>query len=350
MAAPTQTRLLTPSSTTPPPLQPPSPIIPSATLLRPTNNNLLLSLQTHGFAVLTNALPTSTLKPLRQHAQTALSLAQKGKWPHLRTVPKQFPPWTSDAAPGIWGLQHLLHPDMPGRLAFARCYFSDEVIGAVAQILEATDEDGDDGELVLELLNMLVAPPVDFQLRWHRDGVSFDGASFEQEARCMGLRPGSEEEVEGRRHKRASHAQYNIPLHPDDSLHIIPGSHLRPRTEEEAGRLEENVYSDEMPGAMIVSLQPGDVVFYDSNILHRGVYKAGRERLTLHGSVGEVGASREGGRATQVLQHGVGEWMGRCGFDGVGDGRIRVRAEGMRRRLLEAGKGREERATFVHKD
>ena len=58
--------------------------------------------------------------------------------------------------------------------------------------------------------------------------------------------------------------------------------------------------------------------------------------MTLHGSVGHVKASRE--RARNVLQHGVGEWVDRCDFSVLGDGKDREVAEGMRARLVEMGR------------
>lgn len=96
-----------------------------------------------------------------------------------------------------------------------------------------------------------------------------------------------------------------------------------------------DAYEREMPGQLVVELEAGDVVFYDNNILHRGVYDSGQERMTLHGSVGH----RAGGkaRARNVLQHGVGEWVARCGFGMLEEG-MRERAEGMRTRLVEMGR------------
>lgn len=90
-----------------------------------------------------------------------------------------------------------------------------------------------------------------------------------------------------------------------------------------------------MPGAVRVVLGAGDVVFYDSNILHRGVYEGGVERMTLHGSVGHV--KGEGKRARNVLQHGVGEWVGGMELGCLGEGR--AVAEGMRERLVAMGRG-----------
>ena len=94
-------------------------------------------------------------------------------------------------------------------------------------------------------------------------------------------------------------------------------------------------FFDELEGQVKVEMKPGDVLFYNNNILHRGIYDAGAERLTLHGSVGHVKGSEA--RARNVLQHGVGEWIGECEF-GMLEGEERRRAEGMRERLVKMGK------------
>lgn len=137
--------------------------------------------------------------------------------------------------------------------------------------------------------------------------------------------------------KRYWNTQWNLPLYADDSLVVVPGSHVRVRTaaERAAPRREPD-----MPGQLVVRLEPGDVVFYDNNILHRGVYRADRERMSLHGSVGRAGGGRL--RAINVLQHGVGKWVDRCDFSAMADGpggeRRRRTAEGMRARLVELGR------------
>ena len=182
----------------------------------------------------------------------------------------------------------------------------------------------------MELFNLLVSPArhESFSLAWHRDDIRPDISPDEELSQLNNKSPNG----------RQSHAQYNIALFPDSSLIVIPGSHRRIRTESER---HADPYDSHLPGQMVVDLQPGDAVFYDSNILHRGMYEgidAGRElgRMTLHGSVGLAG--EEKGRARQVLQHGVGEWVGGCGFEMLEGGKGR-RAEGMRRRLVEMGRG-----------
>jgi hypothetical protein len=163
---------------------------------------------------------------------------------------------------------------------------------------------------------LLIRPNEDFELRWHRDDIS-DKATPEEELERLG--------------KPAWHTQWNLPLYDDSSLIVVPGSHKRARTETErnASPLEKN-----LPGELHVELKPGDVVFYNNNILHRGAYDHKKERMTLHGSVGHVKGDTI--RARNVLQHGVRDWIPECDFSSVSEGE-RERAEGMRKRLIDLG-------------
>lgn len=63
----------------------------------------------------------------------------------------------------------------------------------------------------------------------------------------------------------------------------------------------------EMPGALKVILEPGDTVFYNSNILHCATYSSTVQRATLHACMGD--AVRGGAvRARNILQHDL-KWM-----------------------------------------
>ncbi|KAL4923976.1 phytanoyl-CoA dioxygenase family protein [Aspergillus undulatus] len=310
----------------------------------------LESLQKNGFVVIPALLPSSSLSSLKTAATNSTTAARTGKWPHFRTVPKQFPPWPEDVPPpasegGIWGVQHLLHPDMPGREEFAGFYFDEKVLNVVEELL-GLDNDGkgrgeggeeDEEKLVMELFNLLVAPEnIDFELSWHRDDIPWTATATEEAFLLASKSPGG----------RQSHAQYNFALCGDSSLIVIPGSHRRIRTDVERNA---DPYEPNLPGQLVVELKPGDAVFYDSNILHRGVYKAKPEsgeesRLTLHGSVGVKdidGASAEDKkiRATAVLQHGVGTWVHRDDA-AFGKGTEKWgRAEKMRANLAAMGSG-----------
>ena len=80
-------------------------------------------------------------------------------------------------------MQHLLHPDMPGREVFAGVYFGDAVLDVVRELLGGVS----DGELVMELFNLLVSPSgrVGFELCWHRDDVRGDLTGPEEERRQL---------------------------------------------------------------------------------------------------------------------------------------------------------------------
>lgn len=310
----------------------------------------LESLQKNGYvhipAILTPANPNPHLDLTRllSTTTTATQLARTGTWPHFRTVPKQFPPWPRTPPPaeegGIWGVQHLLHPEMPDREVFAGVYFSERILGIVEEILlpgkhseSGNKNKAEEEKLVMELFNLLVAPEtIDFELRWHRDDIPNTATPEEELARLHECQAGGQ-----------SHAQYNLALCSDASLIVVPGSHRRVRSEIERAA---HPYEPFLPGQIEVELQPGDAVFYDSNILHRGVYKAkaagGPEtRLTLHGSVGlkQTGLDsldeEKKVRARAVLQHGVGKWVYRddAAF-GLGD-----RPERMRENLVAMGTG-----------
>ncbi|KAL2222118.1 phytanoyl-CoA dioxygenase family protein [Thermoascus aurantiacus ATCC 26904] len=314
----------------------------TTTTSSPSATPLLDALERDGFVVVPSLLSPSEISTLREAATKATKATRAGQWPHFRSVPKQFPPWPKTPPPasegGIWGVQHLLHPEMPGREEFAKLYFSEKVLNVVRELLglpkqeeEKEPSSEDDEPLVMELFNLLVAPETkDFELRWHRDDIPETLSPEEELQQLHAKSPNG----------RQSHAQYNLALCPDSSLVVVPGSHRRARTE-----IERNAapYEPSLPGQLVVELQPGDAVFYDSNILHRGVYKAKPEggeetRLTLHGSVGLKGSESERDkkvRATAVLQHGVGAWVGRedAAF-GLGQG-----AENMRKNLIAMGTG-----------
>ena len=168
----------------------------------------------------------------------------------------------------------------------------------------------------MELFNLLIRPDRDFELRWHRDDIPAT-ATAEEELERLG--------------EPAWHAQWNLSLYDDDSLIVVPGSHKRARTEVERNA---DPFANGLPGEIKVRMKAGDVVFYNNNILHRGAYISGKERMTLHGSMGHSGGSMH--RARNVLQHGIGEWVADIDLSSL-DEKEQKRAEEMRKRLLSMG-------------
>lgn len=275
------------------------------------------ALERDGFVVFRTALKPDEVEKLRASCQQVTAMARAGKWPNVRTLPKQFPPWNVDegknpAEAGIWGVQGLMHPAMLDNDLFTATYFSDTLINPTKELLGCEDD-----ELVMELFNLLVRPDHDFELRWHRDDISEKATA--------------EEELE-RLNKPAWHTQWNLSLYDDASLIVVPGSHKRARTDKERNA---DPFEKGLEGELHVQMHPGDIVFYNNNILHRGAYDSQKERMTLHGSVGHV--KGEGLRARNVLQHGLRDWIDQCDFSKV-PGSERERAEGMRKRLIELGR------------
>ena len=101
--------------------------------------------------------------------------------------------------------------------------------------------------------------------------------------------------------------QFNAPLFPDRYLMIVPGSHLRPTTAAERDVLAHAAAGD-MPGQLAVELEPGDVVFYYPNLLHRGFNPNGAFRWTMHHAF--VSA------AAPVCRHERGQeaWIGQTSY------------------------------------
>ncbi|KAK4201538.1 putative nicotinamide N-methyltransferase [Triangularia verruculosa] len=299
----------------------------------PAHQDPLAHLQIHGYTIIPSFLTPSELSTLRAASSALINLSSQGQWPHVRTTGKQFPPWDPSLVPhsaGIWGVQHLLHPSLPlppdqPSNPFTQLYFSPKLLALSRAILSLPeDDDGDDG-LVMELFNLLCKPTdgKGFELSWHRDDIPREASAEEEKERLHNLT------------EAYSHTQWNLPLYHDSSLILVPGSHLRPRTDVER---QADPYEANLEGQVVVELQPGDLVFYDNNILHRGVYSGDKERVTLHGSVGRAdGGEGMRKRARNVLQHGVGEWVEQADFSCL-ETKEREVAEGMRKRLVEMGK------------
>ena len=198
---------------------------------------LLTALQKDGYVIIPALLPPSDLTFLQEAAQRTTDLARRGTWPHVRTLPRQFPPWPisppcSPPEDGIWGVQGLLNPSLPDHEVFTRNYFSSTILDVVKELLQCDDE-----EMVMELFNLLVRPDADFELRWHRDDIPASATVEEETARLV---------------EPAWHAQWNLALYEDSSLIVVPGSHSRPRTDAEraAGPFEKD-----MPGQVKVDVK-----------------------------------------------------------------------------------------------
>ncbi|KAI0699513.1 hypothetical protein C8T65DRAFT_581125 [Cerioporus squamosus] len=241
-----------------------------------------------GYVVVPNLVTKDHLAALEAACAHAIAKTRTGEWTHRRTVGRQFPPYGDDD-PDSWGVQHVMHPDL-GELAFAHWYTSDALVDVVKELLGCEED-----QLQMELFNLLINPTAhSFALRWHRDDVR-ETATEDEELEALGVWHHG--------------VQWNTALRKDSCLYVVPGSHKVSRTPEQRAQsctLDPPKDPMDMPGAVQVTLHPGETVFYNNNILHCATYDNREERITLHACMGEVRGGPS--RARNILQHGL-KWM-----------------------------------------
>jgi hypothetical protein len=247
-------------------------------------------IEADGFTVIREFLTPEEIAKYRQASEAVIEYARAGKWSAVRTRGKQFPPWPDNYSPDIWGVSGLLNPDLGEQLSmpFHDFYASDKLLAVVSDILQIPKED-----LTMELLNMLINPLTDFDLEWHRDTIPPESTP--------------DQEREELAKNQYAGAQFNLALTEDSCLIVIPKSHKRIRTPDERDKTSSGTRRDYLEGQMTVELHPGDLVFYNNNILHRATYSAKQLRVTLHGSYGSVHEGKT--RAQGILQHDVAKWL-----------------------------------------
>ncbi|KAI5964255.1 uncharacterized protein KGF55_002197 [Candida pseudojiufengensis] len=244
----------------------------------------------NGFTVIRNFLTPEEIDRYTKASEIIVDMARRGEIDSVRTTNKMFPPWPKNFSPDIWGVSGLLHPNLGEKsYEFHNLYGDEKMLNIVSDILQISKD-----EISMELLNMLINPLTDFELDWHRDTIKPE-VTPEEEAEELLTYP-------------FAGAQFNLSLTPDDCLIVIPKSHNRIRTEEERNKTIDSTRRKEfITNQIIVNLNPGDLVFYNNNILHRAKYNSKNKRLTLHGSYGNVKFGKS--RAKGILQHGVADWL-----------------------------------------
>ncbi|KAJ3861084.1 MAG: hypothetical protein NXY57DRAFT_1005446 [Lentinula lateritia] len=243
-----------------------------------------------GFVVVPGLVSLQDFSKLQEASDLVINRTREGSWPYRRTVGKQFPPFDNDN-PDSWGVQHVMHPDLQGSaIVFSNWYTSDDLTRACADLLHCGEED-----LQLELFNLLINPlEHSFALRWHRDDVKENALPEEEQAALDKWHTG---------------IQWNTALYEDSCLYVVPGSHQIARTpEQRVHSCTIDPPSDplDMPGAVLLTLKPGETVFYNSNILHCAAYDHTVKRATLHACTADARYGTARGR--NILQHGL-SWV-----------------------------------------
>ena len=159
----------------------------------------------------------------------------------------------------IWGVNNIFHPSIREQAlvdALAHPQILDVIEGLIGRRLK------------YHLCTLLVSSErKPYHINWHRDSA-----------------PDGEVPLETLLSRLTNHVQLNGALYEDETLYIVPGSHRRELTDAERTVLQQTPKAA-MPNQLIVKLKSGDIVFYNSSILHKGYNPTHSKRQTLHYAV-----------------------------------------------------------------
>lgn len=214
-------------------------------------------LREHSYAVVRGLFDAATTQRLREISERVLE-----QW---RRAPRSDNPPVS---PQANYMRHLndpeYHRDHPDDLAFLlNAMGAPRVVEALNTALEE--------EYLFGMASLYFNPAGASQDGfWHKDKI------------------GKEAEV-SRVPETGAGLQMQIALVPTDDLELVPGSHLRDYSpEEHAICIADggiNNRSNDMPGAVRLSLEPGDAALFTQLCIHRGRYHADKLRRTMMISV-----------------------------------------------------------------
>jgi ectoine hydroxylase-related dioxygenase (phytanoyl-CoA dioxygenase family) len=214
-------------------------------------------LREHSYAVVRGLFDAATTQRLREICERVLE-----QW---RRAPRSDNPPVS---PQANYMRHLndpeYHRDYPEDLAFLlNAMGAPEVVESLSAALEE--------EYLFAMASLYFNPSGESQDGfWHKDKI------------------GQEAEV-SRIPETGAGLQMQIALVPTDDLELVPGSHLRDYSPEEhaicvADGAIHNRLND-MPGAVRLSLEPGDAALFTQLCIHRGRYHTDKLRRTMMISV-----------------------------------------------------------------
>jgi ectoine hydroxylase-related dioxygenase (phytanoyl-CoA dioxygenase family) len=234
--------------------------------------NFLETWQQQGYLVLRGVLDTERIATLRQNSEQAYD-----QWRHNSSSENQ--PLNYYYRDEAWSMLHLNHPQYyrqhPERLAFLLDVIADpsilEVLGAIFR-----------EDFVMHQANLYINPPgKSWNGAWHRDSQFYPGAVGEAEREHVMQEADPPREL-----------HMHIPLVPTAASDVVPGSHHRWDTPEEYRVRREAPQSDEMPGAVNLKLEPGDLGFFHVNSIHRGLYQSEIPRRTIAVTYGRASFPR----------------------------------------------------------
>ena len=169
----------------------------------------------------------------------------------------------SGQGPDARGVIGLIAPEF-GERDFVDYYTATPLTGYVEEFLGR--------ELRMGVLVLWCVEESGYDSGWHRDIGPPRDADLDADAEMAVL------------NEPFDHFKWQLALVDDPCLWVVPGSHVRNRTEAETAVLRGDRRSD-LPGQVQVNLKRGQTVFWEGKLLHRGSKPEGlRRRLSLAGS------------------------------------------------------------------
>jgi Phytanoyl-CoA dioxygenase (PhyH) len=259
--------------------------------------------QRDGFLVLRNVVPPADIALLR-----AICDRVREQWRADSTPDSE--PGGFAFGPKAWVLIHLNHP----RYHRGRRDELLTLLNAIAHPL---------GLAVLK--SIYGADPLFMQMNYYMDpaGEGWPGVWHRD---CQFFAGGDEKRVLELLLNEADpprDVHMHIPLIQTQATEVVPGSHKRDDTPEERHVRLHDSSSANMPNALALALNPGDLAFFHVNTVHRGMYTHGVPRRTIAITYSNSAHPRPPTREWMISSRGYAAsyqpWFLRPGYlDGLG--------------------------------
>ena len=211
-----------------------------------------------GYIILREVVPSDELQHLRETFETLVD-RQKEVW-RAQRKPDDPPGGAFDTSkqPRVF-FNEVVDGETSDAAGFC---LHENTLGVSRQLVNGPDA-------AVSLMALMCSPTRDHgPAHWHRD------VNPPALAPLRGLQT---DLLEG----GVSYVQWNIPLYDDSVLWVVPGSHIRPNTDEEHNHLLTGQHTP-IPGGIPVELNAGDGVVYSNLILHWGSNYSPKVRRTIH--------------------------------------------------------------------
>ena len=218
-----------------------------------------------GYLIVRGAIEPEQLEPVRATAELFLDRARK----------------RSRGDPNVgWDAHRVPHPALYDFVDRDTATLFDPLVSD--RVLDVNRRLMDAPEAGLNTASLFTEPrkPLSKIFQWHRDSV---------------LRPSSPLPLGGLQADCQANApgvlSWNIALHDDDSLWVVPGSNRRGNTAAEQEVLDRpaQLADEPLPGARRCELAAGDAVVFDAAMVHSGSNDADRRRRTFNVAYREFG-------------------------------------------------------------